>query len=456
MSLTLADISRALAPAPGMPGREYILNGASSTDVFRLSGSIAAWHERGNRRRRPLCLGTSSKPVLMAAILASLNGGPDLVLPASLTERVIAETCTLTGASAVLTDSPQELPPGIQTFSPHTDETAVPRWRLQRKLREPFLFLYTGGSTGAPKLWPKTPANLIGEALNLRQVFGIRKQDILLSTVPPLHIYGLLFSVLLPFVAGARVSSDMPYFPREISAALDRTKATVFIGSPMHYRALSASSFRTKHLRQAFSSGGFLEESHSLHFTNATGAGVSEIYGSTETGGIATRCRAQGQAAWQPFSCIRWAVIRDRLAVASLFLSPNLRLNKQGFFTTGDIASDPGDGTFVLHGRADGIIKIGGKRVDLTAIEQKIKSLSGIEDAWVLPLPSRPGREHDIAALVVTEKPILMLRKIFARVLEPTHVPRRIIRVPSLPTTPSGKRDRQAADALFAQSTGER
>lgn len=454
MSGIQTDISGALAPGPATLRQEYIPGGTSYADIFRLAGWMNAWHASDNKKNQPLCLGTSSKAVLMAALLASLGGGPDLVLPASISGHVIAETCFLTGAATVLSDRPLQLPAGIQSVSPRIEETAVPKWRMLRKRNEPFLFLYTGGSTGAPKLWPKTPDNLIGEARNLQQVFGIRNTDILVATVPPLHIYGLLFSVLLPFVARACVIGETPYFPREIIRTLDRTEATVFIASPMHYRTLSASSFRTKHLRLAFSSGGFLEESHSLHFTAATGAGVNEIYGSTETGGIAARCRAQGQSAWQPFSCTRWTISRGRLAVASPFVSPGLRHNKQGFFVTGDRASDTGHATFVLHGRADGIIKIGGKRVDITAIEQKIKSLPGITDAWVLSLPSRAGREHDIAALVVSGKTLTSLRKLFARVLEPTHVPRRIVRVPSLPVTPSGKRDHQAAASLFVHNAG--
>ncbi|MCL4557401.1 MAG: AMP-binding protein [Deltaproteobacteria bacterium] len=445
------DISAAVLPSREMLGREYILGGASYGDILRLAASIVSWSSHKGRHGHPLCLGTSSKALLMAAVIASLDNGPGLVVPASLSGPVIAEACAATRASAVLTDRSIALPKGIHPVPLHGEKAAVLPWRLQRETDKPFLWLYTGGSTGAPRLWPKTPNNLIGEALNLRDVFAIGENDVLVSTVPPLHIYGLLFSVLLPFVAHARVSDDTPYFPREIVRAVDRARATVLIGSPMHYRSLSASSFRMKHLRRAFSSGGFLEEADSLHFTCATGAGVSEIYGSTETGGVAIRCRAEGQSAWQPFSCVRWMMNRGRLAVSSPFLSPNLRTNKEGFFTTGDVASDFGDGTFLLHGRADGIVKIGGKRVNIAAIEQKIKSLSYITDAWVLSLPSRSGREHDLAVLIVTKRTPAYLRKVFARILEPTHLPRRIVRVPSIPTAPSGKRDHRGALLLLSR-----
>ncbi len=449
---TEPDISDALAPVPETMGKEYILGGPSYEDVFNLASSLVFWSSHEHKTKKPICLATSNKALLMAAILASLNNGPKLVLPASISDAVIAETCKMTGAGAVLSDQPIAIPRGVRSVPLQREKGAMPAWHLRRKTDKPFLWLYTGGSTGSPKLWPKTPVNIVGEALNLKKVFAINDTDILVSTVLPLHIYGLLFSVLLPFVSHAVIGGDIPYFPREIIRTVDRTGCTVFIGSPMHYRALSTSSFPITHLRHAFSSGGFLEKSHSLHFTRATGTGVMEIYGSTETGGIATRCQSGEQSAWQPFSCVRWMIQGGRLSVSSEFLSPNLHRNKKGFFTTGDRASDAGNGTFILHGRADGIVKIGGKRVDLTAIEQKIKSLTSIKDAWVLSLPALSGRENDIAVLVVTRMALPNLRKSFAQVLEPTHMPRRIVRVPSIPTTLSGKRDHQAAVSLLSKS----
>ena len=445
MKGTKQNIAQALAPIPELMRKEYILGGQTYQDVFDLASVISSWTTNEHAKGKPLCLATTDKALLMAAVLASLDGGPLLVLPASLADAVIAETCKMTGAGAVLTDQSIALPRGIRSVPLGKKKNAAPVRSSRRTTDKPFLWLYTGGSTGAPKLWPKTPDNLIGEALNLKNVFGIHENDILVSTVPPLHIYGLLFSVLLPFVSRASISGTIPYFPREIIRTVDRAKGTVFIGSPMHYRALATSSFHMTRLNHAFSSGGFLEESHSLHFTRATDTGVIEVYGSTETGGIATRCRAEGKSEWQPFSCVRWTIDNDRLSVASPFLSPNLPVNKKGFFTTGDKASDTGKGTFMLHGRADGIVKIGGKRVDMSVIEQKIKSLPSITDAWVLSLPSRSGREPDIAALVVTKKTLTYLRKAFARVLEPTHMPRRIVLVSAIPTTLSGKRDHQAA-----------
>ncbi|MGV8056908.1 MAG: AMP-binding protein [Smithellaceae bacterium] len=63
---------------------------------------------------------------------------------------------------------------------------------------EPFLSLFTGGSTGKPKVWSKSPRNLLSEAFYLKEKFAISEKDLFVSTVPPYHIYGLFFPFWFP------------------------------------------------------------------------------------------------------------------------------------------------------------------------------------------------------------------------------------------------------------------
>jgi len=105
---------------------------------------------------------------------------------------------------------------------------------------EPFVQLYTGGTTGRPNLWSKTPMNLLGESEYLKSTFAISPDDVLVAAVPPLHIYGILFSVLVPFLAGAQVVKEICSLPREISASLGRNGGTILVGAPPHYHALAS------------------------------------------------------------------------------------------------------------------------------------------------------------------------------------------------------------------------
>src|SRR5690606_30707708 len=68
---------------------------------------------------------------------------------------------------------------------------------------DPLATIYTSGTTGRHRPVPKTAAQLLGEAHVLSEMFEVGARSRVLATVPPHHIYGLLFGMLLPFVSGA-------------------------------------------------------------------------------------------------------------------------------------------------------------------------------------------------------------------------------------------------------------
>jgi acyl-coenzyme A synthetase/AMP-(fatty) acid ligase len=203
----------------------------------------------------------------------------------------------------------------------------------------------------------------------------------------------------------------------------------------------------------AVSSGGFLPEEDSLGFTSMTGVCVTEGYGSTETGGVATRVRGLGEQTWTPYDYIRWKTRGERLCVQSPFLSPGLQLDDEGYFVTGDRARAEQGGTFTLLGRVDGIVKVAGKRVDLEAVEARVRALPGVRDAYVLALPANTMRETEIVCLAVPEGDVpdeQAFRESLRSVLEPSALPRRVRWVVEIPLTPMGKRDRERAGRLFS------
>jgi acyl-coenzyme A synthetase/AMP-(fatty) acid ligase len=403
-------------------------------------------------RQGRVCLVSENRAVVACTLLASATGGPGLVVPYALSTRIIKEVCEVTNATVAVLDRDRELPAGMQGML----VGEVPRGESRGRLRlEPpddtILWIYTGGTTGQPKLWPKTIRNLFAEAANLRRRFGIDTGDTILATVPPLHVYGLLFSVILPLLSGARVVNPTPYFPREIEKNIQEHRVTVLVSSPVHFKVMATTSPGRLTLRLAFSSGGFLAEEDGASFHRQTGTGVVEVYGSTETGGIATRCRADGEKTWQAFDDVRCRIRDDRLAVSSPFLSPDLTLTPDGHFVTGDRAGPAEGGRFHLLGRADGVVKVGGKRVVLDEVKTKIASLDGVLDALVLSLPAPDGRENQIVALVEGNGEEKNLRRAIGEILEPHAVPRQVRIVSRLPLTPMGKPDIERARQLLAQ-----
>lgn len=457
METALRQWLETVSGGPPDPDREFLRGGPTVASVFRLAGALQRRLDACGEPVRRVCLCTADRALAAAAVLASLDGRSQLVLPHASSTAAMA---TLYGAfpySAAITDDPASLPPGVADITPAVFDTVSGKPVIDLAADADWLWLFTGGSTGAPRLWPKSPLNLLGEALFQARHHGIGPVDIILATISPLHIYGLLFSVLVPLVASATVVPETPVFPAEIADAVDRSGATVLVSVPVHFRALAAGSAFGGSLRMAFSSAGALAPEDGASFTRRTRAPVVEVYGSTETGGIATRCRAAGETAYTPFPVIDWRVDDARLSVRSVFLSATLPTDDHGYFKTADRVTPSGPRAFVLGGRTDGVVKVGGKRVDLYAVHEALMAAPGVVNACVLALPTGSGRETDIAALVETTRERAEIMAHLARALEPQEIPRRLQTTERMPMTEAGKVDRAAVAHLLSDldSSGE-
>ena len=433
------------------PQREFIVNGATIGAIQCLAGKIRHLASTTSKSPAYLCLGSHDKALVAAALIASLTGGPRLVFPYAFSRQAIESTLENMTISWILTDQPDEmLFPESSVISPQMLEKADSSpFTYSIDNDEPFLTLFTGGSTGAPKIWSKTPGNIIDEARYICRRFNLVATDIFLATVPPQHIYGLLFSIMVPLIASARILPDIYVLPRTIMAAAENFRATVLISVPPCYRALNEDFLRAHHLRLAFSSAGVLDSGDAADFYKKTGIGIHEIYGSTETGGIATRCHDNSGMAWSMFDPVEWQIVDDCLEVRSPFLSPSLMRNQDGFFVTADRAEQDEQGLFTLRGRVDNVVKIGGKRVDLQEIQEKIKKIEGVRDAAVILMTRTDGRRTDLSAFVVSDLDPGELRQKMMGQVETYAVPRRFISVEKIPVTATGKPDREAMELLL-------
>ena len=444
----LGACKKILTPSKMVCGKDFTLSGYSYGDVFALAAGLKKTlsHWSGEKN---LCLCTTNKAVVAASILASLAGACKLILPYSFSAHAMKEMRDATGFNFSIADQPEEMPDGVEVITPVPSTTKDIRLETIIDPDDHFLRLFTGGSTGKPKVWSKSPRNLFTEAFYISEKFALSDKDIFVATVPPYHIYGLLFSILVPFVSHARILPDIYTFPQEIISTINKNKASVLVSVPIHYRVLKVDNLSVPSLRYAFSSAGVLDRSDGLHFLDKTGIGITEIYGSTETGGIASRCVSDNTDRWRAFGIVSWRLKESRLCVKSDFTSPEMERDFEGFCLTGDEAREAGNDSFVLMGRADGVVKVAGKRVDLLDVQSKIKTLPTVNDAFVLALPSDTGRESDIAAVVACDLTETHLKKLMMNIMEPYAVPRRVKIVSSIIRTATGKIDRRRMEKFF-------
>lgn len=309
------------------------------------------------------------------------------------------------------------------------------------------LTLFTSGTTSAFSEWPKTAAQLLDEARTLGELFEIQSSDRVLGLVSPLHIYGLLYTVLMPLLRGASFSRETPLYAESIAERLRADKPSVMISVPAQLRSFEAIDVEDlRCLRRVFSSTAPLREALAQRFYEHAGLPITEVFGSTETGGIATRQRAIGEAL-RPLPGVSIAVDDDgHLLVDSPFVDARFGLP----YKTGDLAEIDPSGALIHKGRADGIVKIGGRRLSLPELEERVRSIEGVEDAALLTLETEDGRGHQLFLAYAPETvKIEEVRATLRGHYEPSCIPRRILAVERLPREENGKLPRAALLSLF-------
>ncbi|WP_051306384.1 AMP-binding protein [Massilia alkalitolerans] len=320
----------------------------------------------------------------------------------------------------------------------------------------PALVVFTSGSTGAPLPIPKQLSQLTGEIAALEAQFGRSLgAAAIVSTVSHQHIYGLLFRVLWPLAQGRPVHAARHEFPESLALALVE-RPCVLLASPAHLKRLPEHldwNGAARQLRAVFSSGGMLEQEASTHAGALLGQAPIEVYGSSETGGVAWRRRPAGEA-WQPLPGVQWRLAADGLLeVQSDYAGPD------GWQRLADRA-EAGSGGFLLRGRADRIVKIEEKRISLDAIEAALLAGGLAIEAKVVPVPA-PGRQVLAAFVVPNEagQAILggegraalsaRLRRQLCAGIEAVALPRRWRFLARMPVNAQGKTTQAALLALL-------
>lgn len=320
--------------------------------------------------------------------------------------------------------------------------------------------VYTSGSTGEHQACPKTFGQLLGEARALAATFDLGPADVVLATVPPHHLYGLLFSVLAPLAAGASFCRETPLHAETVAAAARRVGATALVSVPAHLRGMTVlGRGDLPPLRRVFSSGAPLPRATAAALADGIGLAVTEIYGSSETGGIGWRVQGQGagdmaeEPAWTPLPGVGVAAADDgRLLLTSPFAPPD---GPRPYRVEDRVELREGGG-FLLRGRVDGVVKIAGKRVALAEVEGRLLAMEALADAAVLATESPGARAQELVAAIVPREPgrepaalIAEVRRGLARWFDPVVVPRRIKVVDALPREANGKLTRRRLAALL-------
>ena len=124
-------------------------------------------------------------------------------------------------------------------------------------------------------------------------------------------------------------------------------------------------------------------------------------------------------------------------------------------YRTGDMGRVRADGLLEYAGRVDDQVKVRGVRIELGELSLAVKScFDDVSDAVALMAPAVNGEPVLALAYVApAEIDVCRLRRELAAHLPMTHMPRRVLWLPSLPVSANGKLDRKRiVDMLGAQT----
>ncbi|MBA1232981.1 acyl-CoA synthetase family protein [Stutzerimonas nitrititolerans] len=406
--------------------------------ALRLAGGLRS------RNITRLALHLEDAGELAIALLGAWRAGVTVLLPADLqpaTRQRLADQADLW-----LTDQA-----GDSTLAELLGD-ALPAAPLD--LDQCRLLLCTSGSSGEPKLIEKRLRQLANEVEVLEDQWGAELgQACIIGSVAAQHIYGLLFRVLWPLCAGRPLLRKALPFPEDIQLASREQADFCLVASPALLKRMGDNLDwpALSRVRRVFSSGGPLPAEAAQQLQQRLDQAPTEIYGSSETGGIAWR---QGGSLWQPFVGVELSQDEQgALRIASPCLPPD------HVEQTADAARIQADGRFELLGRLDRIVKLEEKRISLPMLESALSEhpfvsearLSVIEDNRAFLAALVALSDAGLHALRNQGRRALTqaLRKHLAQYCEALALPRRWRLVRQMPCNAQGKLPQAQLEALL-------
>ncbi len=356
------------------------------------------------------------------------------------------------GSSVTLSDQPADSGDAAVTLTPGGHGTAAIPELSHAQLTA---IVFTSGSTGAPRPHAKTWGLLdhfrTVHWRYLRRSLGVAPHQMgLVATVPPWHMYGMEWSLLLPTVAPVTLHCGADFFPHDVTAALSRFDLpTVLVATPTHLRALLTSAPPTKPVAATLSATAPLSDDLASQVEAFAGGRLVEIYGASEIGSLAIRHPLGEDAAWRFFDCFDVAIDNGRLTVTTPHLPEPVTLQ--------DRFEQTAQQGFVLRGRATDVVKVGGKRESLANLNAALLAIPGVEDGLVYD-PERVGMPATGRLGAIAVAPELDARSIRAQLaqrVDSAFVPRTIRLVPALPRDDTSKLALRALRQLLADANLE-
>ena len=337
---------------------------------------------------------------------------------------------------------------------------------------DPFLLLYTSGTTSSPKAVSVSSNHFLSNARLCAAEFGLRPDDRILCLAPYTHLYGL-YALELGFAVGATACLLDLFTPAGLVETLKWAKPTVLIAGPAHIAPCLAQKlfadvdFST--MRFAVLSGSTVPASLSAAFENLLPNGrVVQAWGMTELQfGACSRPSDPRQVRFEtigratPGTELRVTDGEDRLLPrgeigelhvrgCSLFSgyvrnpdANSAAFTTDGWLRTGDLASMDEAGNVLLRGRTKDLINRGGVKFNPIDMEIAIAGHPAVAQVAIAPIPDAVLGERASCFVVLKNGAAFSFEELKAFLSERKFAkftwPEQLAIVSDMPVTPTRK-----------------
>ena len=418
----LNDVSQLAAQ---LPPSQHILNVCS--DRYHFSVGLAAAIIKGKVSLLP----ASHTPDMASQLKVY---APDVFC---LTDN---ESCTL---ALPILQYPKQIAPSLKKLE-------VPNIKVDQLVAT----VFTSGSTGTPLPHNKTWGSLVTCVKTEAERIGLSNltpSTTLIATVPPQHMYGFESSVLMPWQSGHAISNAHPFYPLDVCEAIAAApKPRLLISTPVHLKALVDAELPIPEMAGILSATAPLSNKLAATIEEICKASLIEIYGSTETGQIASRRTTQTKK-WQLFDDVTLKKVDNYVIAEGGYINDPTPIN--------DDVELISTTQFLLHGRLSDIINIAGKRHSLASLNHLLTSIPEVIDGtFFMPDEDKVKDVTRLAAFVVCNPEIdaKYILSALRQKVDPVFIPRPLIFVDKLPRNTTGKLPRPLLQALLHDKTNVR
>jgi len=360
---------------------------------------------------------------------------------------------------------------------------------VKMEAEDPLFILYTSGSTGKPKgVVHTTGGYMVGTGYTFRNVFQVEENDIYWCTADVGWITGHSYIVYGPLLNGATgiIFEGIPNYPDpgRFWEVVEKYKVTHFYTAPTAIRSLMTADlkyvkrYNLSSLKVLGTVGEPINEEAWYWYHDNIGKGkcpIVDTWWQTETGGIMISPLAGVTPTKPGFAtlplpgvqpvlmnengkeikgnsvegnlCIRYpwpsmarTIYGDHERFKNTYFS-----TYKGYYFTGDGCRRDEDGYYRITGRVDDVMNVSGHRIGTAEVENAIDEHPNIVETAVVGFPHEIKGQGIFAYIICSiepKDPIQFKKEIndlITKIIGPLAKPDKIMIVPGLPKTRSGK-----------------